>query len=324
MSVAGNLSLASAALALEAVFGYPPALDRLIGHPVAWIGALIAATDARINRQSDSPAISRLKGGASLLFWLLVTAAPTGAIVWFCHGSLSLFFLLALLAATLPAQRSLYEHVVAVAAALERKDLEGARAAVGRIVGRKTEALDASGIARAAIESLAENFSDGIVAPAFWLSVGGLVGGALYKTINTADSMVGHRSTKYQFFGWASARLDDLANLPASRLAALFLIVAALTQGRAPEALRATFRDSGRHRSPNAGWPEAAMAGALALKLGGPRVYDEGRVEDAFMGDGRHAATADDIRQALKLVRRACIIQFLLIAALALAVSLRG
>jgi adenosylcobinamide-phosphate synthase len=326
MSLAHNLLLAGAALAIEAAFGYPPALDRLIGHPVAWIGALIAATDARINHLGDPPAISRLKGVASLLFWLLVTAGATGAIVWFCRGSLPLFFVVACLAATLPAQRSLYDHVAAVAAALEHDDLDMARKAVGRIVGRKTEALDAAGIARAAIESLAENFSDGVVGPAFWLAAGGLAGGALYKTINTADSMVGHRSVKYEFFGWASARLDDLVNLPASRLAALFLIAATAIDGGAPAraAMRATLRDAGRHRSPNAGWPEAAMAGALDLKLGGPRLYDEGFVDDAFMGDGKRDVTAKDIRTALKLMRRACLVEFIIVAGLALAFNVRG
>ena len=196
MGLAENLSLACAALAIEAAVGYPAALIRRIGHPVTWIGALIAATEARINRLSDPPAISRLKGALSLVFWLAVTAAVTGLIAWLCRGSLPLFLLLALLAATLPAQRSLYEHVAAVADALEKADIEAARNAVGMIVGRKTEALDEAGIARAAIESLAENFSDGVVAPAFWLAVGGLVGGALYKTINTADSMIGHQKQK--------------------------------------------------------------------------------------------------------------------------------
>ncbi|MGA3302943.1 MAG: adenosylcobinamide-phosphate synthase CbiB [Methylovirgula sp.] len=326
MGFAENLSLACAALAIEAAVGYPAALTRRIGHPVTWIGALIAATEARINRLSDSPAISRLKGALSLVFLLVVTAAVTGAIAWLCRDSLPLFLLLALLAATLPAQRSLYEHVAAVADTLEKADIEAARNAVRMIVGRKTETLDQAGIARAAIESLAENFSDGVVAPAFWLAIGGLVGGAFYKTINTADSMIGHRSKRYEFFGWASARLDDLVNLPASRLAALFLIVAALFDGAAPAqaALRTVLRDASHHRSPNAGWPEAAMAGALDLKLGGPRLYDEGLIDDAFMGDGERDANARDIRRALRLMRRACILQFLSLIALALALSPRG
>jgi len=224
MSGADNLSIAAAALILEAVFGYPPALYRRIGHPVTWIGALIAATELRINQASDPASIGRLKGALSLLFWLALTAAATGLIVTLCGLSRPLILLLAILAASLPAQRSLYQHVEAVADALESSDLLAARQAVARIVGRDTAALDEAGVARAAIESLAENFSDGIVAPAFWLAIGGLVGGALYKTINTADSMIGHRNKRYEFFGWAAARLDDLVNLPAARLAAAYLL----------------------------------------------------------------------------------------------------
>jgi adenosylcobinamide-phosphate synthase len=326
MSGAENLTLVCAALAIEAVFGYPQALYRRIGHPVTWIGALIAAMDARINLPTDAPWLSRLKGALSLIFWLAVTAAVTELITWVCGASPVLFLLLVLLAASLPAQRSLYAHVAAVAEALESKGLEAARQAVGLIVGRRTDALDEAGIARAAIESLAENFSDGIVAPALWLSLGGLTGGALYKVINTADSMIGHHSKRHESFGWASARLDDLVNLPASRFAALFLLLAALFGGTAPahSTLRAIRRDASHHRSPNAGWPEAAIAGALGLKLAGPRLYEEGQVEDAFMGDGKREATAKDIRHALKLMRRACMIQFALLAGVALWVNLRG
>ena len=157
---------------------------------------------------------------------------------------------------------------------------------------------------------LAENFSDGVVAPILWTALGGLVGGALYKAINTADSMIGHRGERYGAFGWAAARLDDLVNLPASRLAALWLILAAaLTRSAsAREAARAVGRDAARHRSPNAGWPEAAMAGALGLKLAGPRVYARTLVDDSFMGNGRREADANDIRRALRLYRRACLI----------------
>jgi adenosylcobinamide-phosphate synthase len=190
---------------------------------------------------------------------------------------------------------------------------------VAMIVGRNPLALDEAGVARAAIESLAENFSDGAVAPLFWIVVGGLPGGALYKAVNTADSMIGHRSDRYLAFGWAAARFDDLVNLPASRLAALWLIVAAaiLPGASARDALRALRRDAGRHRSPNAGWPEAAMAGALGLKLAGPRIYGEETIDDAFMGDGRYEANAADIRAGLRLYRIACLLQAGVIGALA-------
>ena len=189
--------------------------------------------------------------------------------------------------------------------------LDDGRRAVALIVGRNPAALDEAGVARAAIESLAENFSDGVVAPILWTALGGLTGGALYKAINTADSMIGHRDDRHRAFGWAAARLDDLVNLPASRLAALWLVLAAaLTPGAsARDAARAVWRDASLHRSPNAGWPEAAIAGALGLKLAGPRVYGDTLVDDAFMGAGRREADAADIIRALKLYRAACVIQ---------------
>jgi adenosylcobinamide-phosphate synthase len=180
--------------------------------------------------------------------------------------------------------------------------------------------LDEAGVARAAIESLAENFSDGVVAPILWTALGGLVGGALYKAINTADSMIGHEDDRHAAFGWAPARLDDLVNLPASRLAALWLIIAAALSpdASARNAARAVWRDASHHRSPNAGWPEAAMAGALGLKLAGPRIYGETLVDDAFMGKGRRDADATDIRRALRLYQASCAIQALALAGLAL------
>jgi adenosylcobinamide-phosphate synthase len=227
--------------------------------------------------------------------------------------------LAALIASSLIAQRSLYQHVAAVAAALEKNDLAASRSAVSQIVGRDTAALDEAGVARAAIESLAENFSDGIVAPAFWLAVAGLPGAALYKAINTADSMIGHRTPRYEAFGWAAARLDDLINMPASRLTALLLIVAAALQhnASAADAWRAVRRDAARHRSPNAGYPEAAMAGALDLSLAGPRIYDGMPVDDALMGNGRRDASATDIRRALTLYRIADAILIALLAIVA-------
>jgi len=222
-------------------------------------------------------------------------------------------------ASSLIAQRSLHEHVLAVAEALESEGLSAGRRAVAMIVGRNPETLDEAGVCRAAIESLAENFSDGIVAPVFWLAVAGLPGAAAYKAVNTADSMIGHRTPRHAAFGWAAARLDDLVNLPASRLSALLLVAAAaLMRGAdAKAAVASVCRDAHRHRSPNAGWPEAAMAGALGLRLAGPRVYGTTRVDDAFMGNGRAEATAADIRRALALFRRAALLQWLVLVALA-------
>jgi adenosylcobinamide-phosphate synthase len=271
------------------------------------MGWLIAALDRALNHETMSDARRRAAGAFALLP-IIGVPAIIGYVV---EGSLMLLPLgivwAAIVASTLLAQRSLREHVARVAAALEHDGLAAGRAEVAHIVGRDPEALDEAGVARAAIESLAENFSDGVVAPAFWLAATGLAGGAAYKTINTADSMIGHRTPRHRAFGWAAARLDDLVNLPASRLTALLIVAAAAaTPGAsAANAWRAVIRDAPRHRSLNAGYPEAAMAGALGLALAGPRVYGGVEVEDAVMGDGRRDATVADIRAALRLYRRA-------------------
>ncbi len=299
--------------------GYPDALVRSVGHPVTWMGRLIGYLDATLNHDRMRSATRRAAGVAAIL----AVAGTAGAAAHvLAQGLLRLPFgiaLTGLAASTLLAQRSLHDHVARVAAALERDGLAAARKAVAHIVGRDTAALDEAGVARAAIESLVENFSDGVVAPALWLAIGGLPGGAVYKAINTADSMIGHRTPRHQAFGWAAARLDDLVNLPASRLSALLLVAAAMTRpAAAAAAWRAVMRDAPHHRSPNAGWPEAAAAGALGLALAGPRSYGGVEVADAVMGNGRRAATAADVRRALALYRRADTLLIALYAVLAL------
>ena len=262
----------------------------------------------------------RIMGVLALICLIFVTGGLAYAIErGLGHYALGLFAII-LLAATLPAQRSLDEHVRAVADALQNDGLEGGRKAVSMIVGRKTETLDEAGVSRAAIESLAENFSDGVVAPIFWTACFGLTGGVLYKAINTADSMIGHKNDKYHAFGWTSARLDDLVNLPCSRLSALLIILASLfVRDASPiEAVKCVFRDARKHRSPNAGWPESALAGALGYALAGPRIYGDTLVDDVYMGDGRRELNAADIRRALYLYRIACVIQGIVIVGLAL------
>jgi adenosylcobinamide-phosphate synthase len=227
----------------------------------------------------------------------------------FFPGLVSLV-LCGVIASTLLAQRSLDAHVLAVAKDLEGEGVSGGRAAVAHIVGRETKSLDEAAICRAAIESLAENFSDGVVAPLFWMVVLGLPGALAYKAVNTADSMIGHRTERHEAFGWASARFDDLVNLPASRLSALWLMLAAIPLGLSPSgALRTIRNDARHHRSPNAGWPEAAMAGALGIRLSGPRIYDGVPVDERWVGEGNSDLTAKDIRRALKLYRTACGLQ---------------
>lgn len=319
-------TLALAALLLEAAVGYPDAIYRRIGHPVTWLGALIARCDTALNRAATAPASRRLAGvactAAIVAVALLAGLAATAVAASLAVPALEIA-ILAILASTLIAQRSLHNHVAAVATALETASLDAGRDAVSRIVGRDPQTLDEPAVCRAAIESLAENFSDGVVAPVFWITVAGLPGGLAYKAINTGDSMIGHRTERHRVFGWATARLDDLVNLPASRLAALWLIVAAavIPSAHARTALKAVRADARKHTSPNAGWPESAMAGALGLRLAGPRTYAGTIVEAAWMGSGRADATTSDVRLALQLYRVACALQVCALAALALALA---
>ncbi len=312
--------LAFLALLAERLFGYPDRLLAAIGHPVIWVGSLTAALDERWNRRIRSPGERRAAGVVALLVIVVLPGLVAGILHGMLAGSLLGLLVLALIAGSLIAQKSLESHVSAVAEALETEGLAAGRQAVSQIVGRDPQALDEAGVSRAAIESLAENFSDGVVAPAFWLAMLGLPGAAIYKAVNTADSMIGHKTERHRDFGWASARFDDLINLPASRLTALLVVAAAwFVPGADPQAAWAAIRrDAGKHRSPNAGWPEAAFAGALGLSLAGPRTYGGVTVEDHFMGWGRREASAADIRRALSLYRAADTLLIVLFGLLAL------
>lgn len=303
------MGLALLAMLIELAVGYPNRIFRRIGHPVTWIGALIDRMDRAWNRE-HRPATEQVQAGRWVVVILVLLALVTGlgvqillAVADAIVPGLGLA-LMAVLVSSLIAQRSLYEHVAAVADALETGGVAAGRVAVSQIVGRDPEQLDEAGISRAAIESLAENFSDGIVAPVFWLAMLGPVGAIAYKAINTADSMIGHRTARYEHFGRAAARLDDWINLPASRLSAVLVGIGAhgLRGGSATGAWRAVLRDARHHRSPNAGWPEAAMAGALNISLAGPRVYGGVATTDPEMNAGaRRTLGPADIRRALRL-----------------------
>ena len=295
------------ALIIERLVGYPKPLYQKIGHPVEWIGRLIAKLEADLNR-GDS---RRLKGIAACVLLLVMVVIPSlfisSLLVHIKFG----WIVEALLATTFIAQHSMAEHVSAVAKGLNVSLHEG-RTAVAKIVGRDPTSLDESAISRAALESLAENTSDGIVAPALWFALLGLPGIVMYKAINTADSMVGHKSERYRDFGWAAARLDDLVNLPASRLSGLLFAAAAAwnDRQRGIDALRAMWRDASKHQSPNAGWPESALAASLAVKFGGPRSYDGVLVDLPWLGDGREVLTRDDISKGLRLYATAMTMLF--------------
>ena len=317
----GSPEILLLALGLDTLIGDPAALYARLPHPVVIIGRGIGGLDRRLNRTQDPTALRRAAGIAACI----LLATLSFGIGWLLHRSLRArpggWIAEALLISAFLAQNSLYRHVAAVAQGLVGAGLPGGRRAVAHIVGRDPASLDEPAICRAALESLAENFSDGVTAPLFWALLLGLPGILTYKAVNTADSMVGHRTPRHLAFGWASARLDDLLNLVPARAAGLVLAVAAfLLPGASPSrAFSAMKRDAPLHRSPNAGWPEAAMAGALGLALAGPRRYGGAIVEDNWMNaGGRREASAADIRRGLALYVLACIIQAILVALIAL------
>jgi len=314
------LGLALVAGVVEAAAGYPDIVYRAIGHPVTWMGRLIAWADGRWNSQQESPAEQRSQGIALVVVLLAVSLVAGVLIAKLFHSLLPSFLAIvpiAIVASSLLAQRSLDDHVDAVAAGLDQS-LDRGRRAVSMIVGRDTTELDESGVCRAAIESLAESFSDGVVAPMFWLAVAGLPGGIAYKAVNTADSMIGHKTDRYIDFGWAAARTDDVLNWLPARLSVVWLVLAAVVvPGTSPwRALTVVRRDAHLHDSPNAGWPEAAMAGALGVRLMGPRTYDGEPVDKGWMGDGRELLRISDVRTALRLYRTACGLQLAVLAIL--------
>ncbi len=302
------------ALAVDALIGWPARLYARIGHPVTWLGRLISGLEQALNRPGTSPAGRRLRGGLTVALVLAAAIAPALALAALLPAGWAGIVLGGVLAWPLVAARSLYTHVAAVAQPLAAGDLEAARGAVAMIVGRDPSRLDGAGIARAALESLAENASDGIVAPLFWGVAAGLPGIAAYKAINTMDSMIGHRTPRYADFGMAAARLDDVANLIPARLTALVFAAVA----PAPvAAVRTALRDARRHRSPNAGWPEAAMAGGLGVRLSGPRIYAEGVADEPFLNAGAADPDAASLARGLALYIRAMIACGMLLVALA-------
>ncbi|KPF53770.1 adenosylcobinamide-phosphate synthase [Novosphingobium sp. AAP1] len=297
-----TLAALALALALDLALGWPAALYARVGHPVGGFARVIGWCARLGNRPQWSAGRRRAMGVVTVLILLAVAIGLAGVLqalaTWLAGGWA--WIVIGLLAWPGLALRSLHDHVRPVALALARDDLAGARRAVAMIVGRDTATLDRAGVARAAIESLAESFCDGVAAPLFWLVLAGLPGLWAYKAINTADSLIGHREAPWGPFGWAAARLDDALNLLPARLGAVLLCLA----GGGGWAV--LWRDHCRHASPNAGWTEAAMAGSLGLRLAGPLAYDGVAVAKEWIGQGRAAADAHDVARALRLYRRAC------------------
>jgi adenosylcobinamide-phosphate synthase len=313
--MSAEIWLPAAALAVEACIGYPRALYARIAHPVVWIGKLIEALEHRWNDPSRSETARRVLGVVTMTI-VAGSAAAVGHAIQASAQQLPFGIVIVVLVATVGlAQRSLYTHLRDVLRPLARDDLPAAREAVSKIVGRDTKQLTSSGVAAAAVESLAESFNDGIVAPTFWLAVGGLPGLFAYKALNTADSLIGHREPRWRSFGWAAARADDLANLIPARLAGLLIVLAG------GGGLRVMWRDAPRHASPNAGWPEAAMAGALGVELGGAATYEGVTHERPLFGTGRRPQSAD-LGRALQIYLEACALLWALALALAVGAAL--
>ena len=313
-----TLFLLAVALAADWAVGDLPFLFSVIPHPVRLVGKLVDALERRLNREWRSEATRMRRGAFFVAFMVFLTGAAGYVIAAFTRAHrwgwlIELFLVIVLLA-----QRSLFDHVYAVAVALREEGLEEGKAAVRHIVGRDLDHLDEHGVARAAIESCAENFSDGVVAPVFWYALLGLPGLFVYKTVNTMDSMIGHRSKRYRAFGMVAARLDDVMNLIPARLSGLMIAIAAIFTPTANpfRALTTIMKDSHKHSSINAGWPEAAMAGALGLALAGPRRYGEVKANDPWIGSGRARATEADIRRALFLYVVSCAVDLAVVAGL--------
>jgi len=300
----GFAAAMAVALGLDALFGWPNWLVARVGHPVIWLGQLIGALDAQWNRAIDTPSLRRIAGVAAALVVIFVAAGLAWAVQSLLASLWSRIVVVGILATPFVAARSLHEHAAAVARPLVSGDVAAARSAVAMIVGRDPARLDEAAIARAAIESLSENTSDGIVAPVFWGALFGLPGIVAYKAVNTLDSMIGHRSERHKDFGWASARIDDVLNFIPARLTGLiFALVSALPR----RSFSCMLRDARGHRSINAGWPEAAMAGALGVRLCGPRYYEGELADEPWLNASAGDPKPGDIARALNLYVRAMI-----------------
>lgn len=287
------------AMVMDALVGWPDRLFARIGHPVTWIGTFIAALDGRLNRSSDTPVQRRIAGAATALIVIILAAGFGCVLQRVIPPGLIGTILLGILAWPLVAFRSLYDHVAGVRDPLRAGNVEAARKAISMIVGRDPQILDEAGIARAAIESLAENASDGIVAPVFWGVLLGLPGIIAYKAVNTLDSMIGHRTERHEAFGWAAARIDDVVNFIPARLTGLsFVLFAGKRRSQAMFCMR---NDARHHRSVNAGWPEAAMAGALGVRLCGPRSYGGKPADEPWLNGTARDPGASDITRGLEL-----------------------
>ena len=318
-----TLTILIIAILIDLIVGDPNWLWKWTGHPVAFFAKFIdACENLRVN--SISPTADKVSGFIVIITLTLISIFVGFILINLLSESLIGILVCTIIASIFIAQKDLYVHVKQVYRALSKKNLSESRDCVAKIVGRDTTQLDESGVARAAIESTAENISDGIVAPVFWCILFGLPGLLAYKAINTADSIIGYKNEKYKNFGWATARLDDLVNYIPSRLSGLLISACApIVHGRIRSAISTMFKDASKHNSPNAGWPEASMAGILGIALAGPRIYPTHQEDgDWINAIGRKEVDSNDVKNALKILLAVCLLQLLIIGVFLMIYSL--
>ena len=315
MSAAALILLA---WAIEVALDWPDWLFKRVRHPVVWFGGLVSALDRGLNRKTWTHRARYVAGMISTLIAIGVATSIAVGLASLLPQTWWGILLEALIASSLIASRSLHAHVHAVANHLAAGDLERARQAVSMIVGRDPNDLDAPGVARAGLESLAENASDGVIAPLFWGALFGLPGLAAYKAINTLDSMIGHKTDEYGAFGGFAARLDDIANFIPARLTGVLFAASSFR----PSVFAVMLRDAPRHRSANAGWPEAAMAGGLGVRLSGPRIYGDRVSTEPWLNGDACDPGAQDMAVGLALFRRAMVLAGVALALTALGLAL--
>jgi adenosylcobinamide-phosphate synthase len=309
------------AIVLDMSVGDPDWIWRKLPHPVVFFGKIISTLDRHLNRIRDNRRM-RKRFGILALIIMLALVLIIGVVLSSVFRQFGVigFVIEVIIVAMLIAQKSMSDHIKNIIAPLSSGDIKGARYAVSMIVGRQTSEMNASDVTRSSIESLAENFSDGVVAPIFWYALLGLPGILMYKMLNTADSMIGHKTVEYEDFGWASAKLDDLANWLPARLSSLLIAVSALIL-IGPKSFKnviwTVLNNSSLHRSPNAGWPETAMAGALGIVLSGPRIYGQQTSPELYLNPtGRLDLTHLDLEKAINVFWLSCIVEVIFVVIL--------
>lgn len=316
-----NFVIILGAILIDIVFGWPNTIFKLIGHPVTWMGNLINLLDRIFNQKLFSNNFKKLGGLITLLICILTVITCIILLEEFFNYTSFGLMLSMIVAWPFLAINSMHQHIRKILFDLKDNNLNLARKSVSKIVGRDTKKLNKVNLIRSSLESLSENTSDGIVAPIFWGLLFGLPGLAVYKVINTLDSMIGYKNEKYFFFGWASAKMDDFINIIPSRITG---ILYAMVSGKLIFTISIMFKNAKKHASPNAGYPEAALSGALNVKLYGPRSYEGVKMNNSWINERGLEPSLEHLTKAIKLYKRLIIlIIFFIISFLILKLSIK-